>query len=42
MGDGLALRQDLRQVLGAEDVAEGGGGQQAGGVAEKSRVGLTK
>ncbi len=30
--DGLALRQDLGQVLGAQHVAQGGGGQQAGRV----------
>ena len=35
--DGLALREDLRQVLGAEDVAEGRGGQQTGGVAGERR-----
>ncbi len=32
--DGLALREYFRQVLGAEDVAQGGGGEEAGGVAE--------
>lgn len=36
VGDGLPLTQDLRQVLGAQHVPEGGRGQQAGGVAGKS------
>lgn len=31
--DGLPVRQDLRQVLGAEDVAEGGHGEEPGRVA---------
>ncbi len=31
--DGLALREDLRQVLGAEDVAQGGRSEEAGRVA---------
>lgn len=33
MGDGLALAQDLRQVLRTEDISEGCGGQETGGVA---------
>lgn len=33
VADGLALGEDLGQVLGAEHVPERGGGQQAGGVA---------
>ena len=38
VGDGLTLRQDLCQVLGTKDIAEGGGGQQAGGVAKGENV----
>ena len=39
VADGLSLGQDLGQVLGAQHVAQGGGGQQAGGVAAH-RVGF--
>ena len=31
VGDGLPVREDLREVPGAEDVPQGGGGQQSGG-----------
>ena len=35
MGDGLALAQDLGQVLRAQDVAERRGGQQPGRVTKR-------
>ncbi|MPD01209.1 hypothetical protein E2C01_096727 [Portunus trituberculatus] len=35
-GDRLSLAQDLSQVASTQHVAQGGGGQQAGGVAEGS------
>lgn len=37
MGDGLALAQDFRQVLRSEDISEGCGGQETGGVAASVR-----
>lgn len=39
VGDALAVRQELGQVLGAEDVPEGGLSQQAGGEVSIGHVG---
>lgn len=38
MTDGLALREYLGQMLGAQHVAEGGGGQQMRRVAVKKAL----
>ena len=40
--DGLAVWQDLRQVLGAQHITQCGGGQQSRGVAEKQKIDVTQ
>ena len=39
VGNDLPVRQNVAQVLGAQNVTEGGGGQQAGGLAVIVHVG---